>query len=1091
MLNAKIKNYNRILRAIVPFVFILSGIMLFGATSADTLSVIKLHNVQKDLIVKTLKELKAKQQLTDKEEQKLEIYSIAQSYIEKAKIEQARLDSVLEKAKKAPHEIKNLQLLLKNFKPIKAESLLSSYKNQTLDDLELILKGTQDKLNKLQKKLASLNQQITRERVLPEANRKQVALNQQQLLDLKKKSTSLKPDNTMPFSEQKLLQFSAEIKYLENHNELLLAEINNNGLILELLSKEQQLVVKQIKNAEIDNEELQNTINHKRKIASQALVKNIEKGSEGIYQHKLLKVYANYNIELSQKLLMVTDKISQLTQVSQMVREQLNNLTAIRQDIENQSSLLGDGVLLARALRENLMHLPNIATNKQLLDLLTKSRLEKFKFDQKKQQLADPSRFLIAEEGSQKFTSTEKEEAIQLLRNREKILDSLSTNLGKLIKFGIDLQLEQQRLYLLSKDLTGTLKQRLFWVNSSPPFNIQFLVELPIKLWKEISEIPWLKSMRKASTIFITHWPWIAITLMLSALLLERRKILLKWQIAISENIGRIKQDSLWLTPWSLVLSLLYVSPVALFIVVIAFLLLVFASTPLTAIGYSLIYTSIVFVMFSFISHLLRSGGLAKTHFHWADHYCQKLRIQWRKLGQIVVPMTLLVVTVEKQNYELDQDVLGMMLLMIGALIQSFFMFSLLKQMKNILGSKIAHTLMLLLLPCLSLVQAILIVLGYYYTALILEYQILGTLTLVAGFMLLQAVAIRSINIGEHRLAYQRAVKKYTATDSKPFEEPVLDLATVNQQTLRLLNALLMVGFAILFYWVWKNFSGALSVINTWALWSYSSDNTLNYIYLSNVLIAIITLATTFIFSRNLPGLLEITVLSRLKLPTGNSYATMTLLRYTITSLGIILTLAGLGFTWEKLQWLIAAVGLGLSIGLKEVFANILSGLIILFERPIRIGDTISLGDQIGEVSRIRIRATTIVDWDNREIIIPNAVLLNEKLVNWSLSNSVIRITLAFYVAHDSDTDTVERLLIQACKEHPLIADQPKSIATLMEYGDSALFYELRIFIKHVKYRLRVRNEVNQTVTELFEDNGIKIAPQKRMLYLGNTSESE
>ena len=185
---------------------------------------------------------------------------------------------------------------------------------------------------------------------------------------------------------------------------------------------------------------------------------------------------------------------------------------------------------------------------------------------------------------------------------------------------------------------------------------------------------------------------------------------------------------------------------------------------------------------------------------------------------------------------------------------------------------------------------------------------------------------------------------------------------------------------------------------------------------------------------------------------------------------------------------MVAAIGLGLSIGLREVFANILSGLIILFERPIRIGDTISVGELTGEVSRIRIRATTVVDWDHKEMIIPNSVLLNEKLVNWSLSNSIIRIILPFHVTHNADKTLVEKLLLQACNEHDLVSSSPKSMATLIEYGDSALFYELRIFITHVDHRLPVRNEVNKRVTELFEEHGIQTAPQKHILYFSDNS---
>ena len=139
------------------------------------------------------------------------------------------------------------------------------------------------------------------------------------------------------------------------------------------------------------------------------------------------------------------------------------------------------------------------------------------------------------------------------------------------------------------------------------------------------------------------------------------------------------------------------------------------------------------------------------------------------------------------------------------------------------------------------------------------------------------------------------------------------------------------------------------------------------------------------------------------------------------------MSLATLGIGWDKLQWLVAALGLGIGIGLQEIVANFFSGLIILFERPVRIGDTITLGEITGEVTRIRIRSTTVTDWDNKEIIIPNKMLVNEKLINWSLSSSVVRIIMPFYVAHEEDPVHVQKLLLQAAQEHPGVVEKPET----------------------------------------------------------------
>src|SRR5690606_41859731 len=115
---------------------------------------------------------------------------------------------------------------------------------------------------------------------------------------------------------------------------------------------------------------------------------------------------------------------------------------------------------------------------------------------------------------------------------------------------------------------------------------------------------------------------------------------------------------------------------------------------------------------------------------------------------------------------------------------------------------------------------------------------------------------------------------------------------------------------------------------------------------------------------------------------------------------GFVATLGALGVSWDKLQWLVAALSVGIGFGIQEIFASFISGLIILFERPVRIGDVVTIGNLSGTVSRIRIRATTITDVDRKEIIVPNKTFVTEHLINWSLSDTVTRVTVKVAVAN-------------------------------------------------------------------------------------------
>jgi hypothetical protein len=167
-------------------------------------------------------------------------------------------------------------------------------------------------------------------------------------------------------------------------------------------------------------------------------------------------------------------------------------------------------------------------------------------------------------------------------------------------------------------------------------------------------------------------------------------------------------------------------------------------------------------------------------------------------------------------------------------------------------------------------------------------------------------------------------------------------------------------------------------------------------------------------------------VLSSLELAQGSAYATTTLLSYVIAGVGFVSTLSTLGVSWDKLQWLVAALSVGLGFGMQEIFANFISGIMILFERPVRIGDTITIGNLSGTVSKIRIRATTITDFDRKDIIVPNKTFITGQLINWSLTDTITRVTLKLGVDYGSDLDLVKELLLKAARENPRVLKDPE-----------------------------------------------------------------
>ena len=247
-------------------------------------------------------------------------------------------------------------------------------------------------------------------------------------------------------------------------------------------------------------------------------------------------------------------------------------------------------------------------------------------------------------------------------------------------------------------------------------------------------------------------------------------------------------------------------------------------------------------------------------------------------------------------------------------------------------------------------------------------------------------------------------------------------------------------------------------------------------ITLADLGLAIVILAVTLFAFRNVPGLVEIVVLQRLPLDAGSRYALSTVLRYVIMIIGVVAAFGAMGIGWKNVQWLAAALTFGLAFGLQEIFANFVSGLIILAERPIRIGDTVTVNGISGTVTRIRMRATTIRDWDRKELVVPNKQFITGELVNWTLTDKILRVIVPVGVAYGSDVDKVERLLRSVAEDCPFVLDDPAPRALFLGFGDSTLNFELRAYIETVDEGLTVKHELHERIAKLFAAEGVEIA---------------
>jgi potassium efflux system protein len=243
---------------------------------------------------------------------------------------------------------------------------------------------------------------------------------------------------------------------------------------------------------------------------------------------------------------------------------------------------------------------------------------------------------------------------------------------------------------------------------------------------------------------------------------------------------------------------------------------------------------------------------------------------------------------------------------------------------------------------------------------------------------------------------------------------------------------------------------------------------------LQDALWAMVLTVLTIVVAKNIPGLLEITVLQHLPLERGSQFAISTIVRYTITIVGIAVAFRVIGVTWAKVQFLAAALTVGLGFGLNEIFGNFISGLIILFERPIRVGDTVTVGTTTGTVTQIKIRSTTLVDWDRKELVIPNKIFITDTIVNWTLSSQLLRLVFPVTVEHDTDLAHAEELLLKVADDYENVVKDPGPSVMLTHVGDQGIEIKLRLFIPHIDHFVKVKHGIYTNIVSTFRDAGVR-----------------
>ena len=370
---------------------------------------------------------------------------------------------------------------------------------------------------------------------------------------------------------------------------------------------------------------------------------------------------------------------------------------------------------------------------------------------------------------------------------------------------------------------------------------------------------------------------------------------------------------------------------------------------------------------------------------------------------------------------------------------------------------------------------------GYRYAS----YALGSSLALTLVTLLLLPPLYRSVMRGIESVACRR--QQATATVA-PGEEP-----ESNEVVQLRLQKFIRMAFILLAMFLLANCWGldqqAFKTLDDVPIYSVrGAGDTENYVTAADVVRCVLFLVGTFWLLRSLPGIYEFTLFPRLRIEEGLKYAILTISRYSIFAIGVIMAMSQIHLDLGRLGWLMAAIGVGLGFGLQEIVSNFVSGIILLVERPIQVGDLVTIGAMSGTVKRINIRATTILNFDRQEVVVPNRSLITQDVTNWTRGDTTTRLVVPIGAAYGSNVDQVTEVLNRIAQDDPDILDDPAPSVIFMQHGESSLDFNLRVFILSPTMRMAVLDRLNKAINREFARLGIEIPFPQRDLNVKSTA---
>jgi len=888
-------------------------------------------------------------------------------------------------------------------------------------------------------------------------------------------------------------------------DELELAQLSANNR-QELARLRSELHQRKAKLLDAKLQELRNQLNSLRQHeAEQALEKTEQMAENSGELPKNIKEQFHVNRELSAAL---NQQAQQMDLVASQQRTAIKQTIQVRQalsTIREQSQWLGVSNVLGETLRAQVARLPEMPKSQQLDNELGQLRVQRLRYEElieRQQQL----RQLRQDDGTP-LTADQRKLLDAQLKTQRELISSLLSGSDNLIFEVTKLKVVNAQLEDALREVQEATHRYLFWTADVSAVGLS----LPLDLMRDLKSLLSLDTLGQLSgalgmmvTGQETVLPVIG-ALLLVGFSLSSRRHYSDFLNRSASKVGKVTQDRFGLTMRTVFWSILVALPLPVLWMALGYGLQHAWPYPIAvAIGDGVTATVPLLWVFMISAAFARPKGLFIAHFGWQQHRVARAMRFYSLCVGFVVPLIMLLISFDNLEDRQFSTTLGRLcfILICGAL--SLVTISLkragipLYLDKEGNGENVINNILWNLLIGIPLIAILASCIGYLATAQALLARLETSVAIWFLLLVIYHIIRRWMLIQRRRIAFDRARHRRAEilaqrakgeedlpsttqnnSDVPEVDEPIIDLDVISAQSLRLVRSILTLIALVSVIVLWSEIHSAFGFLENIRLWDASTTiqgvESLQPITLGSVLIAVLVLIITTQLVRNMPALLELALLQHLNLTPGTGYAITTLTKYMLILIGSLMGFSMIGIDWSKLQWLVAALGVGLGFGLQEIFANFISGLIILFEKPIRIGDTVTIRDLTGSITRINTRATTITDWDRKEIIVPNKAFITEQFVNWSLSDSVTRVVLTIPAAAEADSEEVTNVLLSAAQRCQYVLETPQPEAWLVDLQQGIQLFELRIHAAEMGHRMPLRHELHQLILRGYQEHGLEM----------------